>query len=154
MDDVVLVVGLVDGEVDHEPVGCGAVPVFLVGFEQDAVAGADDFDGSAAALAQADAFGDEDGLAEWVAVPVGSGAGHEVDQVRGDPRRRGCGGDGVDVDVAGEPVAGSLGGGDGAAGDLHQVPSVLSAYGLVCRCRYAWKYTVCGRATGPVCLLS
>src|SRR4051794_19334557 len=123
MDDVVLVVGFVDGEVDHEAVACGAVPVFLVGFEQDAVAGVDDFDGPAAALAQADAFGDEDGLAEGVAVPVGSGAGHEVDQVRGDPRRRGCGGDGVDVHVAGEPVAGSFGGGDGAAGDLHQVPS-------------------------------
>ena len=82
VDDVVLVVALVDGEVDHEPVGCGAVPVLLVGLEEDAVAGADDLDGSAAALAQADAFGDEHGLAQRVAVPVGAGAGHEVHQVR------------------------------------------------------------------------
>ena len=57
------VVAFVDGEVDHEPVGGGAVPVLLVGLEEDAVAGADDLDGSAAALAQADALGDEDGLA-------------------------------------------------------------------------------------------
>ena len=117
-------VAFVDGEVDHEPVGCGAVPVLLVGLEEDAVAGADDLDGSAAALAQADALGDEDGLAQRVAVPVGAGAGHEVHQVRGHPGRRRGGGDGVDVDVAGEPVAGALGGVDRAAGDLHQVPSV------------------------------
>ena len=39
VDDVVLVVAFVDGEVDHESVGCGAVPVLFVGFEEDAVAG-------------------------------------------------------------------------------------------------------------------
>jgi hypothetical protein len=38
--------------------------VFFVGLEQDAVTGADDRDGSAAALAKADAFGDEDRLAQ------------------------------------------------------------------------------------------
>jgi hypothetical protein len=43
--------------------------VLLVGLEQDAVAGADDLDRAAAALAQADALGDEDGLAQRVAVP-------------------------------------------------------------------------------------
>src|SRR3712207_7451897 len=48
-------------------------------------------------------FGDEDGLAQRVAVPVGAGAGHEVHEVGADPRRRRRGGDGVDVDVAGEP---------------------------------------------------
>jgi len=44
--------------------------VLLVGLEQDAVAGADDLDGTATALAEADALGDEDGLAERVPVPV------------------------------------------------------------------------------------
>ena len=61
------------------------LPVLLVGLEEDAVSGADDFDRSAAALAQADALGDEHGLAQRVAVPVGARPGHEVDQVRGDP---------------------------------------------------------------------
>ena len=92
MDDVVLVVCFVDGEVDHESVGCGAVPVFLVGFEQDAVAGADDLDRAAAALAQADALGDKDGLSERVGVPRGPRARGKVDaarlQARGARRRR------------------------------------------------------------------
>jgi hypothetical protein len=70
VDDVVLFVAFVDREVDHKAGGCGAVPVLFVGLEEDAVTGADDLDGSAAALAQADAFGDEDGLAQRVAVPV------------------------------------------------------------------------------------
>src|SRR3954451_10345167 len=80
--------------------------------KQDAVAGADDLDRAAPALAQAESLGDEDGLAQRVAVPVGARAGHEVHQVGADPGRRGCGGDGVDVDVAGEPVGGTLDGGD------------------------------------------
>ena len=126
MHDVVLLVGLVDGDVDHEAVGSGAVPVLLVRLKEDAVTGSDDLDRSASALAQPDAFGDEDGLAEWVAVPVGSGTGHEVDQVRGDPGRGGGCGDGVDVDVAGEPVGRALGGIDAAARDLD-----ASSLGLV-----------------------
>lgn len=60
-------------------------PALLAGFEEDAVAWADDLDGSTAALAQADALGDEDSLAKRVAVPVSAGAGHEVDEVRRDP---------------------------------------------------------------------
>src|SRR5207244_7541845 len=60
----------VDGEVNHEPVGRGAVPVLLVGLEQHSVTGPDDLDRPAAALAQADALGDEGGLAQWVTVPV------------------------------------------------------------------------------------
>src|SRR3954453_15788769 len=113
--DVVVGVGLVDGQVDHEPIGGGAVPVLLVGLEQDAVTGADDLDRAAPALAQAYALGDEDGLAQRVAGPVGARARHEVQQVRADPRRRGGGGDGVDVDVAGEPVGGTLHGVDRAS---------------------------------------
>src|SRR4051812_5506176 len=66
--DGVVGVGLVDGQVDHEPIPRGAVPVLLVGLEQDAVTGADDLDRATPALAQADALGDEDGLAQRVAV--------------------------------------------------------------------------------------
>src|SRR3954451_1735884 len=106
--DGVIGVGFPDGDVDREPVRCRAVPVLFVGLEQNAVAGADDLDRAAAALAQADALGDEDGLAEGVPVPVGAGAGHEVHEVGAEPGRCGCTGDGVDVDVAGEPVGGAL----------------------------------------------
>ena len=62
-----------EGEVDHESVWGGAVPVLLVGLKEDAIAGADLFDRPAAALTAADAFGDEDRLAERVGVPGGSG---------------------------------------------------------------------------------
>lgn len=70
----VVVVGFVDGQVDHETVGCGSVPVFFADFEQDWIAGADDLDRSAAALAQPHSLGHEDGLTEssspstWVLV--------------------------------------------------------------------------------------
>jgi hypothetical protein len=46
--------------VGHEAIGRGAVPVVLAGLEEDAVAGADDLDRAALALAEADALGDED----------------------------------------------------------------------------------------------
>lgn len=36
-------------------------------------------------LAQADAFGHEHGLAEWMAVPVGPSASREVDEDRAEP---------------------------------------------------------------------
>ena len=75
-----IVVGLVEGEVDHEPVRRGAVPVVLAGLEVDAVAGADDLDRAAAALAEADALGDVDGLTERMRVPGGTRAGGEVDE--------------------------------------------------------------------------
>jgi hypothetical protein len=51
------------GDVGHEAVRGGAVPVVLAGLEEDAVAGADLLDRAALALAEADALGDEDGLA-------------------------------------------------------------------------------------------
>ena len=76
VDDVVLLVRLVDREVDHEPAGSGAVPMLLVGLEEDAVTGADDLDGPDAALAEAHAFGDEHRLAERVPVPMRPGAGN------------------------------------------------------------------------------
>jgi len=50
MDSDVLVVDLVEREVNHQPAGGGAVPVLLVGLDVHTVAGADDLNGSAAAL--------------------------------------------------------------------------------------------------------
>src|SRR3954454_11309213 len=109
------VVVLLHGDVDHEAVGRGAVPVVLAGLEEDAVAGADDLDGTTLAPAQADAFGDEDRLAMRVGVPGGAGAGREVHAGSGEGGGTGGGGDGVDVDVAGEPVGRPLLGVDAAA---------------------------------------
>jgi hypothetical protein len=83
----------------HEPCRSGAVPVVFARLE-DAVAGADDLDGAAFVLAEADAFGDPDRLAVRMRVPGGAGAGCEV-HARGADRRlvRGrC--DRVDVDGA------------------------------------------------------
>src|SRR3954452_23173554 len=112
-------VDLLDGDVGHEAVRGGAVPVVLTGLEEHAVAGTDDLDGAALALAEADALGDEDRLAVRVGVPGGARAGCEVHE-RGGERRCGLGrGDRVDVDVAGEPVGGALLRLDAAAGDLH-----------------------------------
>src|SRR3954453_19931125 len=82
-DRAAAVVVLLHGDVSHEAVGRGAVPVVLAGLEEDAVAGADDLDRSALALAEADALGDEDRLAVRVRVPCGARAGREVHQ-------RGC----------------------------------------------------------------
>jgi hypothetical protein len=50
----VLVVDFVEGEVDHQPAGGGSVPMLLVRLDVDAVAGADDYDGPAAALTESD----------------------------------------------------------------------------------------------------
>ena len=80
------VVDLQHREVRHEAVGGGAVPVLLAGLEEDAVARADDLDRPAAALAEADAFGDVDGLAVGVRVPGCSRARREVDAARAQTR--------------------------------------------------------------------
>ena len=61
-DDLAVLVGLLDGDVGHEAVGGGAVPVLLAGFDVDDVAGADLLDGRRGGR-QADAVGDVQGLA-------------------------------------------------------------------------------------------
>src|SRR4051812_10671299 len=124
-DRAARVVVLLHGEVDHEAVGGGAVPVVLAGLEEDAVAGADLFNRAAFALAAADALGDVDRLAVRVGVPGGARTGREVHERGGEGRRRFGRGDRVDVDVAREPVGGALLRLDAAAGDLHVgAPSV------------------------------
>ena len=116
---VALVVNVDDRDVGHEAVRRGAVPVLLLGLEEDAVARPDDLDRLAAALAQAHALGDEDRLAVGVGVPRGPGARSEVDAARLHAvltrRRR----DRVDEDVAGEPIGRAGRGLDGVPRDLH-----------------------------------
>jgi hypothetical protein len=85
-------VELVHGDVGHEAVGSGAVPVVLAGLEEHAVAGAENLDRAALPLTPADSLGDEDRLAVRVRVPR--------------------------VDVTGEPVRRALLGLNAAAGDL------------------------------------
>ncbi len=46
------------------------MPVLLVSLEQNAVAGSNELDRSAATLTQAHTFGDEHRLAQWVPVPM------------------------------------------------------------------------------------
>src|SRR5215204_3127498 len=122
-DGAAPLVDLLHGYVGHEAVRGGAVPVLLARLEEHAVARADHLDPSAAALAEANALGDVDGLPEGVGVPRGSGARGEVDaarlQARGTRRHR----DRVDVDRAGEPLARPRRGLDSVPGDLHDASS-------------------------------
>ena len=62
-------------DVSHEARRRGAMPVVLARLEEHTVAGADDLDRPAATLGQADAFGDEDGLAVGMRVPRRAGPG-------------------------------------------------------------------------------
>src|SRR5215218_6567287 len=120
-DGTAAVVGLLHRDMDHEAVWGGAVPVVLGGLEEHAVARADDLDRVAFALAQAYALGHEDRLPERMGVPRGPGARREVHARRAEAGGLGGGGDGVDVDVAGEPVGRAFHRVDAAAGDLHVV---------------------------------
>src|SRR5690348_11671278 len=103
----------------HEAVRGGSMPVVLARLEEHAIAGADDLDRAALALAEADALGDEDRLAMRVGVPGGARGGGEVNERGAEGRGRLRRGYGVDVDVAGEPVGGALLRLDSAAGYLH-----------------------------------
>src|SRR3954452_829392 len=94
-DRAARVVVLLHGEVDHEAVRGGAVPVVLAGLEEDAVAGADLFNRAAFTLAAADALGDEDRLTVRVGVPRGARAGGEVHECGGEGPGRFGRGDGV-----------------------------------------------------------
>ena len=106
-------VGVLDGEVDElVSRGC-AVPVELVGFDPDGVAGVDELGGLAFELDPAEAGDDVQCLAERVAVPGGAGAGLEGDAC-GFEAGRGFGvGERLKPDCAGEPGGWALATGDG-----------------------------------------
>src|SRR3954452_2515762 len=116
--DLPLVVCFLDGDVRHEPVRCGAVPVLLAWFDVDHIAGTD-LVHLAAARDVADAVGHIQCLAVGVGVPRRPGAGGEP-HVRAADRGLFVGiADAVDVDGAGEPRLGADGGLAAAAGELH-----------------------------------
>jgi hypothetical protein len=80
-------VDLEHGEVGHEPVRRGAVPVLLARLEVHPIAGADHFDRAAAPLREPDALEDVDRLAVRVRVPRGACTGREVDAAGAQARR-------------------------------------------------------------------
>jgi hypothetical protein len=120
-DRTALLVDFLHRKVGHEAVRGGAVPVVLARLKEHPVARANYLYRSAAALREADAFGDVDGLAVGVGVPRGPRARGEVDaarlQARGTRRRR----DRVDVNRTGELLARPGHGLDGVPDDLHCV---------------------------------
>ncbi len=82
------VVGVfVQGQVGHEMLGAGSVPVLLVGLEAHGIAGADDLGRRAAAPSEPHAFGDVQDLAQGVSVPGRAGAGGEVNAHHMQPGR-------------------------------------------------------------------
>src|ERR1700677_2416257 len=101
---------LAHGDVAHEMLRGGAVPVLFVRRRVDDVARTDLVTILPAALNQADALRDVEGLPETVGVPGRAGPGSEVDEVHLNTRRVLAAGDGIDVDVAGEPFGGTLAG--------------------------------------------
>src|SRR4051794_17061771 len=92
------------GEVGHEAVGGGAVPVPLPRRAPNRATGIDAHDVRAPRLRQADALGDMQRLAVGVPVPGGAGPGREVDGVDLAAGLR-AGGDDVEVNDAGEPLS-------------------------------------------------
>ena len=118
--DGLAVESFLNGDVGHGGVGSGAVPMLLSGREPDYVAGVNLFDGAAFVLRPSAACGDDERLAQRVAVPCSPRAGLEGDAGAGHKRRiRGLK-EGVDADGAGKPIRGALAGGLRAdALDIH-----------------------------------
>jgi hypothetical protein len=107
-----------DGEVCHEVIWRGAVPVlFAVGCEDD-ISGAEFDDLLPARLDEAAAFCDVEGLPAFVGVPGTSRAGREVDRGRVELGWRQAPGDGIDLYLTGEGLGGALGRGY-LARDVH-----------------------------------
>src|SRR5262249_33909849 len=91
------------GDVRHEVVGRGAVPVPFARRGTHGVPGPDVDDLAAAGLDQAPAFGDVYGLAHGVAVPGAAGARCEADDGDPDARGRLAADDRIEPGVTGEP---------------------------------------------------
>ena len=124
-DDFSVVVGFLDGDLGHGPVGCGAVPVLLAGLDVDGVARAHLLDGAAAACDVADAVGDIQRLTAAESAPGSAGARREADVGAADGGLAVGVANTVDVDGAREPVTGA-GGGLTAAGGNSTVESSLA----------------------------
>ena len=110
-DHLAPVVGFLDGDVRHEPVGGGAMPVLLVRLDVDDVAGADLLNGAAATGDVPDPVGDVDRLALGGGLARSPGARGEADVGAADG--------GLVVRVADAAIAAGpvgFGGGDRCAG--------------------------------------
>lgn len=97
-------IALADGKVGHEAVGCGAVPMPLVGGGEDDLSGPQWGDGLSAGLDPSLAFGHIESLANRVSVLGGAGAGREMHKSDAGRCVAVTLGDRVDVHVAGEPL--------------------------------------------------
>ena len=73
-DNLTVLVGLLNRDMGHEPIGAGSVPVFLPRLDVDHVTGAYLLHNAAAGPNVADPVGDVEGLALGVVMPGGSGA--------------------------------------------------------------------------------
>src|SRR3954447_803780 len=113
------VIGELHRDVRHQARWRGAVPVVLPWLEEDPVTRSDHLDRAAFALAEAEAFGDPDRLAERVSVPGGARAGREVDGGGTEVPVALGRGDRVDMDRAGEPLSRAVTRLEGVACDLH-----------------------------------
>src|SRR4051794_40104972 len=118
-DRAAAVIGELHREVRHQACRCGTVPVVFSRLEEDAVAGANDLDVAALTLAEANAFGDPDRLAERVGVPGRARAGREVDGGGTEVPVAFGRGDHVEVDRPGEPLRGADAGVERVGCDLH-----------------------------------
>src|SRR3954451_2586486 len=114
-------IGLHYRDVRHVPVGGGAVPVLLAGFDVDDVAGADLLDATVSCRDETDAVGDVESLALGVVVPGGASAGCEPYVTAPDRGLLVGVPDAVDVDGAGEPVRRPDAGLSVALGVLHDL---------------------------------
>src|ERR1700687_5218387 len=106
-------------DVRHEARRRSTMPVVLARLEEHTVARADYLDRTTATLGEADAFGDENGLAVWVRVPGSAGAGCEVDAARAQARRTDRRRNRVHVNGPSEPLARPCHGLDTVPSDLH-----------------------------------
>lgn len=79
-----VLVGFDDGEVGHEIVGCGTVPMVFAWIEKDTIAGTDLLDRATATLSPADAFRHEQALPMGMGVPGGAGSWCEMHVVGAD----------------------------------------------------------------------
>src|SRR5207237_9192152 len=93
-----------EGEVRHEVVGCGAVPMPLVRGCVDDVPRANLGSPPAAWLHEPCSLGHVEDLADGVGVPRGARSWCKADDVDADARGLLTTGDGVDPDVTGEPL--------------------------------------------------
>lgn len=114
------------------------MPVLLTGWEPNDVSGVYLFDGTALTLHPAGAGDDDQGLAEWVGVPSGAGAGLEGDAGPLDPGGFRRLEEGIDADLAGKPVRRAGGGGlRAAAFDVHPALDATGSRGV-------WWYPIAG----------